>query len=395
MIVVQAPSQPQWFIILNWLDNEEWGDEPPDPDDCCAVGDRVTVRGSGVEGTVCDDAIHPFLGSYLLYISVHWDDKLFPSPVEPSTLVRLTRYVPPDLTWTAIESFGDEKATNCLNDNEHLPHLDNIPTLLNELSSSPEVEKPLIDGEQLPQHTTQVVELTLTHGFDATILIFRNGDDQRQFLEENISSLDGDDQRQFLEENISSLDGDDQRQFLEENISSLDGDDQRQFLEENISSLDGDDQRQFLEENISSLDGDDQRQFLEENISSLDGDDQRQFLKENISSLDGDDQRQFLKENISSLDGDDQRQFLEENISSRKRRRCKGDGSGCIYWRTVTKKGKEYQEAYYQYEFWNNGNAVIKSTKYIPKRLLTTIQELESQKAPVREILKLLGVSDD
>jgi hypothetical protein len=45
-------------------------------------------------------------------------------------------------------------------------------------------------------------------------------------------------------------------------------------------------------------------------------------------------------------------QFLEDKsddeISSRKTRRRKGDGSGCIYWRTVTKKGKDYQEAYYQ-----------------------------------------------
>jgi hypothetical protein len=88
--------------------------------------------------------------------------------------------------------------------------------------------------------------------------------------------------------------------------------------------------------------------------------------------------------------------FLEDKfdseISSRKRRRRKGDGSGCIYWRTVTKKGKDYHEAYYQYEFWNGGDRLIKSTKYIPKRLLTQVQQMEQQKAPVREILMLLGV---
>jgi hypothetical protein len=61
--------------------------------------------------------------------------------------------------------------------------------------------------------------------------------------------------------------------------------------------------------------------------------------------------------------------------------------------RTVTKKGKDYQEAYYQYEFWSQGDRIIKSSKYIPKRLLDRVQELDAQKAPVREILKLLGVT--
>jgi DNA N-6-adenine-methyltransferase (Dam)/ASCH domain len=84
--------------------------------------------------------------------------------------------------------------------------------------------------------------------------------------------------------------------------------------------------------------------------------------------------------------------FLLDKISSRKTRRHKGDGSGCIYWRTVIKKGKEYREAYYQYEFWSNGNVVVKSTKYIPKRLLPQIQKLDTEKAPVHEILEVLGI---
>jgi GIY-YIG catalytic domain len=73
-------------------------------------------------------------------------------------------------------------------------------------------------------------------------------------------------------------------------------------------------------------------------------------------------------------------------------RRAKGDGSGCIYWRTVTKKGKDYHEAYYQYEFWSGGDRLVKSTKYIPKKLLPEVQRLNDEKAPVREILTLLGV---
>ena len=91
-------------------------------------------------------------------------------------------------------------------------------------------------------------------------------------------------------------------------------------------------------------------------------------------------------------------QFLEDKseaeISSRKTRRRKGKGSGCIYWRTVTKKGKQYQEAYYQYEFWDSGKRPIKSTKYIPKRLLASVQELEASFAPVQEVLRFLGVGE-
>ena len=49
-------------------------------------------------------------------------------------------------------------------------------------------------------------------------------------------------------------------------------------------------------------------------------------------------------------------------------------------------------QAYYHYEFWNQGDRLVKSTKYIPKRLLSQVQRLEQDKEPVREILKLLGV---
>jgi hypothetical protein len=117
-------------------------------------------------------------------------------------------------------------------------------------------------------------------------------------------------------------------------------------------------------------------------------------------ALCGGSRSQFLedkcKPEISSRKIPNSSQFLEdkseEKISSRNRRR-KGDGSGCIYWRTVTKKGKSYQEAYYQYEFWKEGSRLVKSSKYIPKRLLASVLELDAQKAPVREILKLLGVT--
>lgn len=77
---------------------------------------------------------------------------------------------------------------------------------------------------------------------------------------------------------------------------------------------------------------------------------------------------------------------------SRKNRR-RGDGTGRIHWRKVIKKnGKEYKQAWYDWQIHQGGKTVYKS-KYIPKRLLAKIQELELAKAPVKEILKLLGKS--
>jgi hypothetical protein len=78
------------------------------------------------------------------------------------------------------------------------------------------------------------------------------------------------------------------------------------------------------------------------------------------------------------------------HISPSKRR--KGDGSGSIHWRTITKNCKDYPQAYYHYEIWSGGDRLVKSSKYIPKRLLSQVQTLDREKAPVREILTLLGM---
>ena len=75
-----------------------------------------------------------------------------------------------------------------------------------------------------------------------------------------------------------------------------------------------------------------------------------------------------------------------------KTRRNKGLGTGDIQWKTITLNGKDYPQAWYHYEEWKNGERLVKKSKYIPKRLLTRIQELEAEKAPVKEILKLLRV---
>ena len=76
-------------------------------------------------------------------------------------------------------------------------------------------------------------------------------------------------------------------------------------------------------------------------------------------------------------------------ISPREKRRNQGLGSGSIEWRL--NKGK-YLEAYYHYEFWEKGDRLVKKSRYIPKRLLSRVEKLEEEKAPVREILILLGV---
>jgi DNA N-6-adenine-methyltransferase (Dam)/ASCH domain len=163
-----------------------------------------------------------------------------------------------------------------------------------------------------------------------------------------------------------------------------------QFLEDKLveqisSRKDADDCESFLKKL-------DQQQISGETAGST------QFLEDkqvkNQSSRNTEKAGELIDEEPdNNLVSNEKHEFLEDiNYSSRKNRRNRGEGSGCIYYRTVIKKGKEYYEAYYQYELWSDGNAVVKSTKYIPKRLLQQIQELDIQKVPVWEILQVLGV---
>jgi hypothetical protein len=46
-------------------------------------------------------------------------------------------------------------------------------------------------------------------------------------------------------------------------------------------------------------------------------------------------------------------------LSPSKMRRDRGEGSGTIHWRTITKNGKDYPQAYYHYEFWNGGDRLV------------------------------------
>ena len=70
-----------------------------------------------------------------------------------------------------------------------------------------------------------------------------------------------------------------------------------------------------------------------------------------------------------------------------KTRRRKGDGTGYIYRRTITRKSKQYQEAYFRYR---DELGKLKA-KYIPQRLLSKVEEAESFKKPIADILVLLG----
>jgi hypothetical protein len=73
-------------------------------------------------------------------------------------------------------------------------------------------------------------------------------------------------------------------------------------------------------------------------------------------------------------------------------RRKQGDGTGYIECKPIKRSGKEYQQYWYHYEEWREGDRIIKKSRYIPKRLLARVEKLEAEKAPVREILEVLGM---
>jgi len=78
-----------------------------------------------------------------------------------------------------------------------------------------------------------------------------------------------------------------------------------------------------------------------------------------------------------------------------KLKRSKGLGTGRIIEKEaiVTRKGKEYKylQSWFAWEEWKNGSCQMRS-KYIPVRLRDRILGMNSEKLPVEEILKVLGV---
>ncbi len=82
----------------------------------------------------------------------------------------------------------------------------------------------------------------------------------------------------------------------------------------------------------------------------------------------------------------------DNNISPSKNsgsRRKKGTGSGYINWRTIKKNGKDYKQTWFHYELWDKGRQV-KSCAYIPKKMRSQIEKMNSEKVPVEEILRVL-----
>jgi hypothetical protein len=78
-------------------------------------------------------------------------------------------------------------------------------------------------------------------------------------------------------------------------------------------------------------------------------------------------------------------------MSHRFKKRKKGYGTGYIECKPIKRSGKEYQQYWYHYEEWRSGDRLTKKSRYIPKRLLARVEKMEAEKAPVKQILEMLG----
>ncbi|MDJ0902658.1 MAG: hypothetical protein QNJ55_28020 [Xenococcus sp. MO_188.B8] len=79
-----------------------------------------------------------------------------------------------------------------------------------------------------------------------------------------------------------------------------------------------------------------------------------------------------------------------KTIPGSKRRRDQGKGSGWIKCKPIKRKGKEYKQYWYYYEEWREGDRMIQSSKYIPKKMETKIIRMNNEKVSVEKILKVL-----
>jgi hypothetical protein len=71
-------------------------------------------------------------------------------------------------------------------------------------------------------------------------------------------------------------------------------------------------------------------------------------------------------------------------------KRKQGDGTGYIECKPIKRSGKEYQQYWYHYEIWSRGDRITKKSKYIPKTMLNRIEQMNDERVPVEEILKVL-----
>jgi hypothetical protein len=81
-----------------------------------------------------------------------------------------------------------------------------------------------------------------------------------------------------------------------------------------------------------------------------------------------------------------------EQVIPPSKRRKQGCGTGYIECKPIKRSNKTYQQYWYHWEEWRSGDRLKKKSRYIPKRLLARVEKLEAEKAPVREILEVLGV---
>lgn len=84
-----------------------------------------------------------------------------------------------------------------------------------------------------------------------------------------------------------------------------------------------------------------------------------------------------------------------KTIPTSKTRRTKGKGSGWIQCKPIKRSGKEYQQYWYHYEEWREGDRTSKKCRYIPKHLVARVEKLNGEKVPVEEILKFLRSKND
>ncbi|MGB3642709.1 MAG: DNA N-6-adenine-methyltransferase [Rivularia sp. (in: cyanobacteria)] len=98
----------------------------------------------------------------------------------------------------------------------------------------------------------------------------------------------------------------------------------------------------------------------------------------------------MVSSTVSTHEQEETESVLMVNSTVSTKRRNRGKGTGRIQIRTITKKnGKQYQQAWYDWQIKSGEKTISKST-YIPKRLLPQVQQLEAGKATVGDILKLL-----
>ncbi len=111
--------------------------------------------------------------------------------------------------------------------------------------------------------------------------------------------------------------------------------------------------------------------------------------------LGGDEKCSSKSSDTSSAQKDEKLSAIDKcssKISPPSKKRKQGYGTGYIECKPIKRCGKEYKQYWYHYEFWEKGDRTVKKCRYISKHLVARVQKLEAEKAPVREILLLLGV---